>query len=94
MCLIIHGPGALIRSTLLDTPLLLEEIFKQNGDGLGIMYQSSRGPRVHKWLPKDAAHARRLVQSFMPAQGAIPGGPHQSLLVRKMSRDRRRQALE
>jgi hypothetical protein len=64
MCLIIHGPSALIRSTLLDTPLLLEEIFKQNGDGLGIMYQSSRGPRVHKWLPRDAAHARRLVQSF------------------------------
>lgn len=64
MCLIIHGKSALIRSTLLNTPHLIDEIFTQNGDGLGIMYNSSRGVRVYKWLPNTLAEARTAVAMF------------------------------
>jgi hypothetical protein len=64
MCLIIHGPSALIRSTLLDTPSLLAEIFTANGDGLGIMFNASGGVRVRKWLPQSLKQAVKAVESF------------------------------
>lgn len=64
MCLITHGKSNLIRSTLLDTPNLIDEIYAQNSDGLGFMYNSTRGVRVYKCLPKNAAEARAAVAMF------------------------------
>ena len=53
MCLIITGPAKSIVSTLINNPLLLQDIYESNGDGVGAMYANSKGKlRVYKALPK------------------------------------------
>lgn len=64
MCLIIHGPSNKIRSTLLNTPSLIDDIYQCNSDGLGIMYNTTSGVRVRKWLPGDVRAATKAVRSF------------------------------
>lgn len=54
MCLIITGPSAHVRKTLLNTPNLTESIYGYNADGIGFMYASARNHlRVKKFLPND-----------------------------------------
>lgn len=68
MCLIIVGKSNLIRTTLLTTPRLLEEIYHSNSDGLGVMYATVNaakpGIKVRKWLPGSAKEARKCVASL------------------------------
>ena len=64
MCLLITGPSQSIRSTLLHTPRLLENIYASNADGIGAMYPSTRGLQTPKTLPKTAQQARRFIESL------------------------------
>lgn len=64
MCLIIQGKSNLVRSTLLDTPGLIDDIFFSNRDGLGVMYHTTRGNKVAKSLPKSVTQAREFIQAF------------------------------
>lgn len=64
MCLLIKGPAALMRSTLLNTPGLLEDIYHSNRDGLGVMYGTTSGVKARKCLPKTVEGARSFIQSF------------------------------
>ena len=61
MCLIITGASAKIRSTLLDTHSLLNDIYTSNPDGIGIMYATSKGLKVVKMLPKSLADATQFI---------------------------------
>lgn len=62
MCLLIAGNAAQIRSTLLNTADLLEDIFASNADGVGAMYTTSKGVlRTPKVLPKNLAEARAFI---------------------------------
>lgn len=61
MCLIITGASAKIRSTLLDTHSLLNDIYASNPDGIGIMYATSKGLKVVKMLPKSLADATQFI---------------------------------
>lgn len=63
MCLIITGSAHDIRSTLLNTIGLLEDIFKTNSDGVGAMYATTKhGLRVVKDLPRDAAACTAFIR--------------------------------
>lgn len=64
MCLIISGPSAQLKSTLLNTTGLITDIFTSNGDGLGVMYKNKHGLRVVKQLPKSVLDARRLIETL------------------------------
>lgn len=65
MCLIITGPAKSIVSTLLGNPMLLQDIYESNGDGVGVMYANSkRKLRVYKSLPKSWQQAREWVKQL------------------------------
>lgn len=64
MCLIITGKSAKIRSTLLDTPSLISDIFTSNPDGIGIMYATTKGLKVVKVLPKSLADATQFISKL------------------------------
>lgn len=55
MCLLITGKSNVVRTTLLHTAGLIEDIFANNADGLGVMYGTSKGLKVCKTLPNSAA---------------------------------------
>jgi hypothetical protein len=61
MCLIIVGKADKLKSTLLNTNGMLEDIYRSNPDGIGIMYASRRGLRIFKRLPKTVAQARHFL---------------------------------
>jgi hypothetical protein len=62
MCLIVTGPCATLRTTLLETKGMIEDIFTTNPDGAGVMYASKkRGLRIIKTLPKSADDLRAMV---------------------------------
>ena len=64
MCLIITGKSAKIRSTLLDTPSLISDIYTSNPDGIGIMYATTKGLKVVKVLPKSVADATQFINKL------------------------------
>lgn len=65
MCLLIAGKASEIRTALLNTPGLIENIFKRNNDGVGAMYTSSRKVlRTPKVLPNTVAEAIAFIQSL------------------------------
>lgn len=61
MCLIISGNANKIRTVLLNTPNMLEDIFKSNSDGIGFMYGSKKGLKVIKVLPKNMQETRDFI---------------------------------
>lgn len=65
MCLLITGSSNKIREQLLSTPLLIENIYGKNSDGLGIMYADNDRLIVQKGLSAAAAGFREMV-------GALP----------------------
>lgn len=64
MCLIITGPSAKIRSTLLYTKGMIADIFASNSDGLGVMYKNKRGLRVIKRLPQTLDEVTRFIDNL------------------------------
>lgn len=63
MCLIIAGRADKLRKTLLETNNLMENIFRTNPDGIGVMFASKRrGLRIWKRLPKNATQARHFLE--------------------------------
>lgn len=65
MCLLIVGKSNVVRSQLLHTAGLIEDIFQSNADGLGVMYAKAGGAcKIVKRLPASAAHARRVVEAL------------------------------
>lgn len=62
MCLIISGKASQVRSTLLDTHGLLNDIYTSNPDGIGFMYGSTSGLKVVKSLPKTLGDAFALIR--------------------------------
>ena len=64
MCLLITGPSQSIRSTLLHTPRLLEDIYVSNADGIGAMYPSASGLQTPKALPRTVQQARQFIQAL------------------------------
>jgi len=64
MCLLIAGTAAKIRKQLLSTPLLIENIYGKNSDGLGVMYATDEGLCTIKALPNAAAGARELIETL------------------------------
>jgi len=64
MCLIITGTSAKVRSTLLETPKLLGEIYASNKDGVGMMYVTKDGLRVRKALPKTLDDVVTFIQKM------------------------------
>ena len=62
MCLIITGKSSKVRSTLLDTHGLLNDIFTSNPDGIGFMYGTAKGLKVTKTLPKNIGDATAFIQ--------------------------------
>ena len=61
MCLIITGTATKIRSTLLNTHGMLNDIYTSNPDGIGIMYATTKGLKVTKVLPKSYADAQQFI---------------------------------
>ena len=64
MCLIITGTAKNIRSTLLETAGLIEDIYSSNSDGVGFMYATKKGLKVIKRLPRSAAEVATMVRSM------------------------------
>ena len=64
MCLLITGPSQSIRSTLLHTPRLLENIYTGNADGVGAMYTTTGGLKTPKTLPRTARQARQFIEAL------------------------------
>ena len=64
MCLLLTSTSAKMRSTLLNTTGLIEDIYDKNSDGLGAMYANKSGLKVVKTLPKNAADVRKFVESL------------------------------
>ena len=64
MCLLLTATSAKMRSTLLNVPGLIEDIYSKNSDGLGAMYATKTGLKVVKTLPKNAADVRKFVESL------------------------------
>lgn len=64
MCQIIAGSAHKIRSTLLNTPGLIADLYKKNSDGLGAMFRSRGGLRIVKVLPKSVEDARAMIESL------------------------------
>ncbi len=64
MCLIIAGPSANIRSTLLNTTGMIADIFQSNSDGLGVMYKNKRGLRVVKILANTVTDITRFIDQL------------------------------
>ena len=64
MCLIITGASAKIRSTLLNTHGMLNDIYTSNPDGIGIMYATTKGLKVTKVLPKSIADATQFISKL------------------------------
>lgn len=61
MCQILKGPSAQLKSVLLTTSGLLEELHKNNPDGWGALYHDGSAPVAIKALPKDANDTRKLI---------------------------------
>jgi hypothetical protein len=64
MCLILTGPAKQVRSTLLETAGLIEDIYSGNSDGVGFMYATKKGLKVVKRLPRSAAEVATMVRSM------------------------------
>jgi len=64
MCLIITGTATKIRSTLLNTHGMLNDIYTSNPDGIGIMYATTKGLKVTKTLPKSVADATQFISKL------------------------------
>jgi hypothetical protein len=64
MCLIITGTSKNIRSTLLETAGLIEDIYSSNSDGVGFMYATKKGLKVIKRMPRSAAEVATMVRSM------------------------------
>ena len=64
MCLIITGTATKIRSTLLNTHGMLNDIYTSNPDGIGIMYATTKGLKVTKVLPKSYADAQQFISKL------------------------------
>ena len=64
MCQIIAGSAHKVRSTLLNTPGLIADLYQHNSDGLGAMFRSRGGLRIVKALPKNAGEARVMIESL------------------------------
>lgn len=66
MCLITVGKATNIRSCLLGTVGLVEDIFSNNSDGFGVMFAGDKGGIVHKTLPKTADEASAWLDLVLP----------------------------
>lgn len=64
MCQIFAGPSAKVRSTLLNTATLLEELFDSNADGWGAMYHTTSGIKAIKRLPRSVEDTRKYVEAL------------------------------
>ena len=64
MCLIITGQSEKVRSTLLNTHGMLNDIYTSNPDGIGIMYATTKGLKVIKMLPKSVGDARNFIEKL------------------------------
>jgi hypothetical protein len=64
MCLLISGPSVAIRKQLLDTHGLVDDIYANNPDGLGVMFSNANELVTTKLLPKDANEARAMINSL------------------------------
>lgn len=62
MCQIFAGTAKQIRTTLLDNPLLLADLYDNNPHGLGVMYPSTKhGLRIRKVVPNNVGEARQFI---------------------------------
>lgn len=64
MCQIFAGPVADVKSLLLDTPGLIENVFAYNSDGVGYMYAAGGRLVTQKIVPATAAQARVFIESL------------------------------
>lgn len=64
MCLLQTATSIALRTVLLNTPGLIEDIYKSNADGIGIMYATADGLKVRKALPKNPAEARKFIEKM------------------------------
>ena len=64
MCLIISATARDVRTTLLNTPDLLEDIFESNPDGIGAMFPGQGKLSVTKALPLSLKAARNFVKAL------------------------------
>lgn len=75
MCLITVGPATKVRTQLLDTPRMLDEIFWRNRDGFGVMYYRDDLPFAARHLPKNVEEARAWLDATLP-HGDTPVAVH------------------
>jgi hypothetical protein len=64
MCQIISGSSAQLKLVLLSTEGLLEELHKNNPDGWGAMYHTTKGVKAIKKLPATAEDTRKYIQKL------------------------------
>lgn len=64
MCLLISGTSVAIRKQLLETAGLIEDVYRSNSDGLGVMFSNGNELVTTKLLPKDANEARAMINSL------------------------------
>lgn len=64
MCQIIQGPSAQLKSVLLTTAGLLEELHQNNPDGWGALYHTTKGVKAIKKLPMTAEDTRKFIQKL------------------------------
>lgn len=65
MCQIFASTSRKIRTTLLDNPVLLADLYDNNPHGLGVMYPSTKhGLRIRKVVPANVAEARQFITAL------------------------------
>lgn len=64
MCLLTTSTIHNLKKVFLNTPDLLDQVYQLNPDGLGVMYSDGRKLHVLKVLPRNAAEARRFIESL------------------------------
>ena len=64
MCLLISGTSVAIRKQLLETAGLIDDIYYNNSDGLGVMFSNGNELVTTKLLPKDANEARAMINAL------------------------------
>lgn len=64
MCLLITGQAKTIRNVFLNTQGLIDDVYNNNPDGVGVMYSDGRKLSVSKFLPKNADEVRQFITSL------------------------------
>lgn len=64
MCLLVTGQAKAIRNAFLNTPGLIDDVYTNNPDGVGVMHSDGRKLYAGKFLPKNSTEVRQFIESL------------------------------